>query len=774
MRWKKVVGVVSMCLATAAGCKQQCYLTECDANNYLKYMPAGMECMSEGPGIPAAKAALTAAPTTVNNPERPPHFVTLAECIAVALEQGNIGDTGLQGNANEIGAILTSNGSPIAQNVRALAIDPAISGLDIDRALSKFDAVWTSSMQWTTTDRPVGTPLDTFQAGNSVNAIKTQAAQLQTGILKPLPTGGVAGLTFTVPYQLTNLPSRVNPSYQPDLQFQFEQPLLQGFGVEINQLRPNHPGSVLTPGVFNTQPTQEGILLTRIRFDSQRADFERNVQEMVTNVEVAYWNLYGSYWTLYAQEAALRQAFEAWKINRIRFDAGRATLAEFAQSRGQYELFRGQRLDALAQVLESERQLRRLMNLPVEDGFRLVPADSPTLAPYVPDWMAALNEALALSPVLVQARNDLKLRQLSVIEQKNFLLPDLRFTATYDINSIGNRLDGADGENALRNLASNHFNNWALGLRLNVPIGYRFAFANVRAAQLALARSYLTLQEEEMRTNSILAFYYRELQHFHAQIAIQRAQREAYADQLRARFEEFRVGKGTLDILLEAQRFWAQALSQEYANIVQYNNTLARFEFAKGTILRHNNITINEGPLPECAHERAVEHERQRTLGLVLAERAAPVPHPQMSVETGNCGLPELPQNPAPLPSLLEKAPVMKEVPDLPPVEKKDDKKEQAKDAPTAPPVKSDEVKATPQAQPLGAPLPTGTPTGKDRTIPLALPPLPPAPTGAPAVKEPSALVPRTSQDPLHFDGDKNLPPLPPTPTGDPGWTKRP
>src|SRR5205085_399078 len=102
-------------------------------------------------------------------------------------------------------------------------------------------------------------------------------------------------------YQLTNLPARVNPSYRPDVQLSIEQPLLQGFGTEINQLRASHPGSVLNnPGVLNNfqAPTPEGILITRLRFDQQRAEFERNVQIMVLNVELAYWNLYYGYWNL--------------------------------------------------------------------------------------------------------------------------------------------------------------------------------------------------------------------------------------------------------------------------------------------------------------------------------------------------------------------------------------------------------------------------------------------------------------------------------------------
>ena len=68
---------------------------------------------------------------------------------------------------------------------------------------------------------------------------------------------------------------------------------------------------------------------------------------MLANVEFAYWNLYNAYWNLYANEAALRQAYEAWKIAEVKLQAGKIAVADVAQARGQYELFRNQRLAAL-------------------------------------------------------------------------------------------------------------------------------------------------------------------------------------------------------------------------------------------------------------------------------------------------------------------------------------------------------------------------------------------------------------------------------------------
>jgi outer membrane protein TolC len=657
MRWQSTAVFLTLALSVALGCKQQLFMSEADYDHYkMAALAPGLERPTTTTINPVP--AEVPQPTTVLDPERPIRYITLHEAIATALEQGTVGIQSpfFPGALNDILITFQNPSVGSSDSIRVLALDPAIVGTNIESSLSKFDARWITSANWSTTDRPVGTTLDNFQsqAAGGVNNIGLQDATVSSQVLKPLPTGGVAGITFSTAYELSNLAPRVNPSYRPTLQFQFEQPLLQGFGVDINQLRSAHPNSVLTP--FQIPARTEGILLTRIRYDEQKLEFQRNVNYMLVNVEISYWNLYGAYWALYSREQALRQAFEAWKINKARYEAGRIPIQDFAQSRQQYELFRGQRITALGQVLENERQLRGLMGLPVEDGYRLVPIDTPTLTPYQPDWCTALNEALSMRPEVALARQDLKFRQLDLINQRNLLLPDVRFTSTYDFNSIGTRLDGPGAGNAFRNLSQGNFSNWAVGIQANIPIGFRDAHSAVRAARLNLARSYGVLQDQEMKAQRYLAVFYRRLFEYYEQIRAQRAQREAAAQQLDARFKEFLAGRGTLDILLEAQRFWADALRGEYDAVVQYNNALASFQFAKGTIMQHDNVSVTDGPLPEVAQVRAVEHEKQRSLALVARERSNKVVVPVSPVEGGNLiGVPNLPTDKAPsLPALLD------------------------------------------------------------------------------------------------------------------------
>ncbi len=57
----------------------------------------------------------------------------------------------------------------------------------------------------------------------------------------------------------------------------------------------------------------EGILITRLRFDQQRAEFERQMHNLLLNAEVAYWNLYQAYGALYANEEVLRVLHKLWQ-----------------------------------------------------------------------------------------------------------------------------------------------------------------------------------------------------------------------------------------------------------------------------------------------------------------------------------------------------------------------------------------------------------------------------------------------------------------------------
>jgi outer membrane protein TolC len=661
--------------AGLAGCGLPPPCVECDwAHVYRQEgVPPSLE-FDAAEAVVAPTIPEVAEPATVTDPERAPLYITLQEALAMALEKGNVGAQSINAAGQVSDDLVTFIGRAVTEpdSIRVLALDPAQAGAAIEQSLAKFDAVWSTGMSWNTTDQPTQ-GLSSFQNGTG--------ATFTTTLAKPLPSGGVAGITYGTTYQLlSNVPGFfpvINPSYSTSLQVGFEQPLLRGFGVDINEVLPGFPIAILFPSINSRKSisTPEGILIARLRFDQQRAEFQRAIHFQVLNVEAAYWNLYGAYMTLYAAEQGLRQAHAAWMVSKSKYTADAIDLGQFSLVRAQYENFRASRMTAMGNILNLERALRTLLGLPVEDGRRLVPADAPSMTPYQPNWHAAVRDCLTMRPELIMAREDLQAKELNLKGIKNSLLPDLRLQASYTALGLGTRLDGngvlvqPDGSqvtnNAIRSLISDHFNNWTIGLNLNVPLGFRYEYASTRIARLQLAQAYQVLKEQERRAQTALAKQYSLVVQNYKLIEIRRLAREALAEQLKVRSKQFAYGttvKGvsaTLEFLLDAQNQWATALSQEYQAVVDYNVALAAFEFARGTILERDKVVISEGPLPACAQIRAVDHERERTRAIVLREQGKPVIYPPIEPDLPNMApLPDLPKSQAPtLPALMQGAP---------------------------------------------------------------------------------------------------------------------
>lgn len=657
-------------LGGVVGCKQQLFL---DPGDYTAAVTAGLPPHLENNPHDAIVPPVVdrpgggAGPATVIDPTRPARFLTLRECIALALEQGNIGSRSPTqfGFKNEILPQFNVQLNNTTDSIRAFALDPGVTEMNIERSLSKFDARWITSMTWQKVDQPVAAQFLSFQQ-------QRDGASFSSTLAKPLPTGGTAGVTLSVDYskfaQSSTQPGFVNPNYTPRVQFSFEQPLLQLFGVEVNQLTQSHPGSQLIQGLRPSGGQGvDGILVTRIRADQSRSEFEAAVNYMLINVEAAYWNLYAAYYNLFAREEGLRQSFDGYRFTEARVRAGTDPPQQLDQARAQLELFRGQVYTARGQVFESERNLRGLLGLRSDDGQRLVPIDEPNLAQFTPDFYEAAQEAVTSRPELMLARQEVKIQQLNLLLQKNLRRPDLRSFGLYDVAGLGTRLDGSEligpagnsPGNALASLGNNQFNSWTLGLRLDMPLGFRDANAQVRQGQLTLTRSYLQLRDAELKVVEYLVSRYRRVAETHALLAPARARREAlqlFVARARVRIEIGAFQSADYFNFLQVQRDLADAIATEFQAIAQYNTSLAEFEFGKGTIQRYNSVSLAEGPLPPWVAQRAADHERERT-GAALKLREHPAgdpahrspPHPLGPATASPGGLPPLTNMP-PLP----------------------------------------------------------------------------------------------------------------------------
>jgi len=630
------------------------------AHSSSALMPATLEqnhCPPTGPIIPQTKA-----PPTVDFPERAQRDMTLQEAIAIALETGLVSANVPEGTADNTLPRFNGPGSLIPQTdaIRVLALNPALYQAAMEASLARFDAIMVTSANMTSTDAIAGVPNLPGTGGN----FQEQGANFGSSIVKAFANGGVANVSFLLNYRnVTNsghepaaFVAPLNPQYSARLSFGYEIPLWRDAGVEINSLLPrlsSITGLSLTDTAaatgYNGQQARvgagtEGTLISRLRFDQSRAEFERNVQTMIKNVEIAYWNLYNKYGQLYSFEENLRILQRAYQENYHKQKIGVLDPYKFWQTKGQFEEFRGNRVQALQEVLNAELQLRGIIGLPVEDGTRLVPITPPSLIQMKPDWETCLQDALNLRPELVLARENVRYHQYQLTIQKNNLRPDLRASAKWepwgegpsllgDNIGSGGMIPGFAGapnlpiptQSAFGSLASQHLNDFTLGIYMNVPLGFRFELAAIRTARLQLNQAYYFLRDAEDKTARYLADSYQETSHWWERIGAHRSERLAYLEALKkleAQIKEGKAGKTYGDLeFLSVQRSYAAALVKEYAAIAEYNNALVRLEWAKGTTLVYNNVHISEGALPQCAQVRAVEYEKQRTRSLKICDR---------------------------------------------------------------------------------------------------------------------------------------------------------
>jgi len=550
---------------------------------------------------------------------------------------------------------LTMANSPVLRDLGARMLaspsavptpnDPAIiesnPRIGVEAALSAFDAQYASSMFWNKVDRPTNTAA-TF--GGIFNTVQEQdGAAYRSELSKVNATGGRSAVRYNVDYLWSNNPTVAFPSaYTNNLEFVVQQPFLQGSGVEFNRI--NGPAS--TPGQTGLST---GVLLARLNTDISLADFEAEVRNLVSNVENSYWDLYFAYRDLEAKIAGRDSALETWRRIEALGNAGArgGEAANEAQARQQYFLFRAQVENALSGVsgqstqtgngagrfvgaggvYARENNLRYLMGLPPTDGRLIRPIDEPSTAQVSFDWAEAVPESLYRRVELRRQKWVIKNRELQLVASRNFLMPRLDGTALYRFYGLGDDYlhPQASGQfnNAVQNLTGGDFQEWQMGLNLNIPLGYRQAYAAVRNAELQVAREKAILKEQELRVVHDLTAAVRELERAYQLTRTNFNRLLAAYQEVKSVRDEVEVGTLTLDVLLQAQRRLSESISDYYRSLVEHNLAIKGVHFEKGTLLEYNGIALAEAEWSPKAYADA-RRNSQRLVETRLNYRYAP------------------------------------------------------------------------------------------------------------------------------------------------------
>ncbi len=647
-RQRSLVWSLLACLMLAEGCRlrdenafktcgDECYRAMASQIEY----PAVSQCSATDADWASAEPVTLTSPTDIKYRD-----MTLQEAVQIALTQSKV--------IRDLGGSVLRSPAQVETfwDPAAVETDPRFG---IDAALSAFDAQLSASAYGAKNDRAINNEF----FGGGTRLLQQDTATVQEQLSKKAATGSQFALRHYTNYDANNAPSNLFPSaWTTWFETEARQPLLQGAGTTFNRIA----GSSNIPGLYT------GVLVARVNTDVELTEFEMAVRDLVSNVENAYWDLYFGYRDLDARIAARDAALDTWRRIHALYVANRrgGEAEKEAQAREQYyrfqedvqnalsgRLFQGTSVNngssggtfrAMGGVQVSERRLRMLIGLPPSDGALIRPADEPVTAPIHFDWQEISRESLVRRAELRRQRFMTRRYELEQIAAKNYLLPRLDAVGLYRWRGFGDDLLHSDSagraefDNAYMNLTSGNFQEWQIGMELNMPLGFRQGSAAVKNAELQLCRARAILRESE---HQVLHDAANSVGEFDRAIVVAQTtahRLDAARAQLAAVQAAFEADKAPLDLLLEAQRRLADAEIRHYQSLSEYALAIKNVHYAKGTLLEYDGVVLNESQWPAKAYADAAEREslrfKPRPLNYVSsrAPRTADGPYDQHSM----------------------------------------------------------------------------------------------------------------------------------------------
>lgn len=547
--------------------------------------------------------------------------MTLAEAVHLALTNSPIIRTNSE-FLSPANRLLTSPNlvssiydSAIQETEVFNGIGTAGSRRGLEDALSDFDAVFSTNMTWQQNERIAN---NTFQVQGLTpgSTFREESKVLTSRLEKQLATGGILALVHNWNFSANNAPdaTRLHGSFYDGLiQMEYRQPLWAASGTEYTRIA--GPAGRLRG---NVSGVNRGVMIARIGQDISLAGFELNVRNLVRDVEELYWDLSLAYRTYHSEVIARNSAERIWQNVNARLGIGGLAEQDEAQALDSYWDSKARAADALAQVYDVEGRLRRLLNLPVNDGTVLRPVDEPVSAEFLPDWYLSLAEALTRRTELRQQKWEIKSLELQLKAAKSLRRPRLDFVSDYRVNGFGHGLfgdsEGATGDRSFyATITQGNQTGWNAGIEFSMPLGFRQANAQVRNIELRLvkARAALGLQEHEISHE--LADAFRNLDRWYDTTVAYYNRRLAAGRRVAALEVNIERKPELVDPLVRAHVSLAQADVAYYRSLLQYNKTMADIHFRKGTLLEHNNVFLSEGAWDTEAYQDALRRAWSRS-----------------------------------------------------------------------------------------------------------------------------------------------------------------
>ena len=382
--------------------------------------------------------------------------------------------------------------------------------------------------------------------------------------------------------------SQYDPFHAPSLSVTLTQPLLRGFGRDVN-LR--------------------FIRIARLDQKISRLLFEQQLLETVYGVSRLYYDLVSLGENIGVKQESLAAAQKLFDDDKSQVDQGtlapvELTRAQALVSSSRLDLIQAQGLYRQQEVILREQLLRRLGD-PAINFASIIPTDRIVVPDDPPalDIPALTQNALANRPDLAQAGLQIKADEISAKAARNNVKPQLNIYANVQrrgslivpYETLGSPGTGAvvpppgltQGATALSTIYQG-------GVQLNMPLRNRIAQADAArdAIQLRQAQGRSTRLENDIRQqieNAAIA-----VENAHQAYAAAVESRDYQQQLLQAEIDKFAVGASTNYMIVQDEAYLAQARSTEVAARSDWMKAQLSLQRALGSLLETNNIVLED------------------------------------------------------------------------------------------------------------------------------------------------------------------------------------
>jgi len=470
--------------------------------------------------------------------------------------------------------------------VQAAVLDPELAQVNVVWAKEKFLPRFSLSLS-----RQVNSSAS-YSWIEAAEKVKSSYNDFSAGIWQAVPSGGAFSLSLSSYKSESNRSFQtINPRYGSTLSFGFSQPLLRNFGPKMSRRE---------------------IIISQNNRDISDSQLDAVLLDTIYSVEQAYWNLIYAVDNLEVKRQSLKLAKDLLAKNKREVEIGMVAPVEILSAEAEVATREADILQAEALVDNSEDLLKTIINIESDEKsglVKIIPSDKPTQEAKDVSLDEALKTAIVNRPDLQITKIGLKNKELNVAYAKNQILPDLSIYASYwspgisgtqilylDNNpltgTIIGTIPGGSGR-ALSDALNLRYDNWSIGLQINVPISGLLSRAQYEASKIGYEQSLVDLQNLEQRIFLDIRMAVRAVETNYKRVLAYRAARELAENKLVAEEKKLKVGLTTNYVVLQYQRDLADAKTAELKAVIEYNLALAYLDKTLGTSLRNKNIDFS-------------------------------------------------------------------------------------------------------------------------------------------------------------------------------------